>query len=430
MALTRRTSRGMPLAIGKIFPLLVGMAMLGAVPSAWSACGNGGAARAPNVPVAIGVVDVLTERSSVCVNGLEIRYEDATPVTINGRPASAKALALGQVVAIEARPAPGQLEAQNIAILRVLEGPATGVDGPAQTVFVMGQAVRVTDETRSPMRREELESIPPGATVQVSGYRNARGQIVASRLDVAPPGEHSAIGRMRQIDARTGQIGKLPVSLPGTRGEGDGDVLVRGRWDGASLRAGTVAEDPSMRLLEGSERVVVESLVLEPRRGDSLRVGDLQVRIGRGTTIPAAGALRIDQRVLVTGVPDRRRGIAAERIEVPPPAARGGGTVADRRPAATGDREQSDRQRADSDPEPGRPERVERMERFEPARVERSESARVEPVRVERSEPVRVERSEPVRIERIERPERRERDDGRIERAERSDRSGSNRGRD
>jgi len=265
------------------------------------------------------------------------------------------------------------------------------------------------------MRSEELESIPPGATVQVSGYRNARGEIVASRLDVAPPGEHSAIGRMRQLDARTGEIRGLPVSLPGTRREGN--VLVRGRWDGASLRAGTVAEDPSMRLLDGVERAVIASLVVEPRRGDSLRVGDLQVRIGRGTTIQAAGALRIDQRVLVTGVPDRRRGIAAERIEVPP-AARGGDTVADRRPAA-GEREPSDRQAADSNLEPGRPERMERMERFEPARVERSESARVEPVRVERSEPVRIER-----------PERRERDDGRVERAERSDRSGSNRGRD
>ena len=412
MALARWT-----IAIGKIFPALVGLATLGVVPAAWSACGNGGAASAPNVPAAIGVVDVLTEHSSVCVNGLEIRYEDATPVTINGRPATAKALALGQVVAIEARPASGRLEAQNIAILRVLEGPITRVDGPAQTVFVMGQAVRVTDETRNPVRSEELESIPPGATVQVSGYRNARGEIVASRLDVAPPGEHSAIGRMRQIDARTGEIRGLPVSLPGTRREGDGDVLVRGRWDGASLRAGTVAEDPSRRLLESSERAVVESLVLESRRGDSLRVGDLQVRIDRGTKIPAAGALRVNQRVLVTGVPDRRRGIAAERIEVPP-AARGGDTVADRRPAA-GQQEQSDRQAADSNSnlEPGRPERMERMERFEPARVERSES-------------VRVERTEPVRIERIERPERRERDDGRVERAERSDRSGSNRGRD
>jgi hypothetical protein len=417
MALAGRTSKGTPLAIGKIFPALVGLATLGVVPAAWGACGNGGAAAgAPNMPAAIGVVEVLTEHSSVCVNGLEIRYEDATPVTINGRPATARALALGQVVAIEARPASGQLEAQNIAILRVLEGPVTRVDGPAQTVFVMGQAVRVTDETRSPIRSEELESIQPGATVQVSGYRNARGEIVASRLDVAPPGEHSAIGRMRQLDARTGEIRGLPVSLPGTRREGDGDVLVRGRWDGASLRAGTVAEDPSMRLLEGVERAVIASLVVEPRRGDSLRVGDLHVRIDRGTTIQAAGGLRIDQRVLVTGVPDRRRGIAAERIEVPPAAARGGDTVADRRPGA-GERENSDRQQADSNLDPGRPDRMERMERSEPARVERPEPARVESARVE---PVRVERSEPVRIERS----------GRVERAERSDRSGSNRGRD
>ena len=129
----------------------------------------------------------------------------------------------------------------------------------------------------------------------------------------------------------------------------------------------------------------------------------------------APAALRIDQSVQVTGVPDRRSGLAAERIRITP-----AGRIqplADRRPRP-GD-ERAEKERRDSSPEPGRPERMERLEalaeRAEPARVERSE-----PTRVERTEPTRVERTEPTRIERtVER----------LLRPERSDRSGSNSGR-
>jgi hypothetical protein len=419
MALVQRTIE-LHRAVRAGLVAVLALTALGAAPSAWSACvdaGGGATTRGagpgvPDVPGAIGIIDTLTEFASLCVNGLEIHYDDGTPVTINGRPASVKQLALGQVVAVEAQSTPGRLAAQSIAILRVLEGPVTGIDAPAQTVFVMGQAVRVTDQTRALVRGQDLEAIKPGATVQVSGYRNARGEIVASRLDVAPPGEHSAIGRMRRLDARSGEIRGLPVSLASARAQGDGDVLVRGRWDGGSLRAGTVAEDPSMRLLEGVERAVVESLVVEPRRGDNLRVGALQVRIGRTTRIDGApDALRIDQRVRVTGVPDRRRGIAAERIEIPAAAQFRPEAIADRRPRPSAEQERE--RTATSDAE--RPERVERaelsrVERPEPARVERPEPVRVErpePVRVERPEPVRVERPEPVRVDpviRLERP--------------------------
>jgi len=394
------------------FVAVLALTALGAAPAAWSACvdaGGGATTRGagpgvPDVPGAIGIIDTLTEFASLCVNGLEIHYDDGTPVTINGRPASVRQLALGQVVAVEAQSAPGRLAAQSIAILRVLEGPATGVDASAQTVFVMGQAVRVTDQTRALVRGQDLETIKPGATVQVSGYRNARGEIVASRLDVAPPGEHSAIGRMRRLDARSGEIRGLPVSLASARAQGDGDVLVRGRWDGGSLRAGTVVEDPSMLLLGNVERAVVESLVVEPRRGDSLRVDALQVRIGRATRIDgAADALRVNQRVRVTGVPDRRRGIAAERIEIPAAAQFRPEAIADRRPRPDDERE---RERTDT----AEAERPERMERLEPLRAERTEPSRVErpePVRVERPEPVRVERPEVLRVDpvlRLERP--------------------------
>jgi hypothetical protein len=400
-----------------VLAALSALAALGAAP-AWSACvttgaGAGGGARMADASGAIGVVDVLTASSSVCVNGLEIHYDDGTAITINGRRAHAGQLALGQVVAVETRASAGRLAARNIAVLKVLEGPVTRADPDTRTVFVMDQPVRVTDETMMP-EQVQLAALGPGATVEVSGYRNAHGQVVASRIDMAPPrSAHSAIGRMKQRDARTGEMGGLLVALPaGMHVQKQSDVLVRGLWDGGQLRAGTIAGDPSMEMLARVERVVVESLVHEARRGDRLRIGAHQIRIGRQTRIePAARSLRIDQRVRVTGLPDNRRGIAAERIVAAPSASARG--MADQRRRPGDDRERAEKELDRSAQPVRRPDRFERPEPVLAERVERVESPRAERVRTERPEPTRVERPEPTRIERIterlERPERSER---------------------
>ena len=412
--------------------VLLALAALGAPPQAEGACSGpeGGAARAiPDAAGPIGVVGVVTAFGSLCVNGLQIHYEDDTPVTVNGRPANPPQLAPGQVVAVEARSAGGRLAAQSIAIVRVLEGPVTRVDAGARTLFVMDQPVRVTDETMSPVREQLLE-LKPGATVEVSGYRNARGEVVASRIDLAPPrGGHSAIGRMKvnPRETRTAEMGDLVVALAGdTRVQKESDVLVRGLWDGGALRAGTVSQDPSMQLLGRVDRAVVESLVHEPRRGDRMRVGRVQVRIARGARVDASpAALRIDRQVRVTGVPDRRHGMVAERIEVPPPGQLR--ALAEQR-AELGDA----RVESAVSPEPARPERMgrdnprlSRVERVE--RIERDTAAPERAERVERREPTRVERPEPTRVERPEISRVVERLFERPERAERPDRSGRDR---
>jgi hypothetical protein len=412
------------------FAALLALAALGSAPAGWSACpdmaggigGTGAVARGgvggtgmPEVPSMVGVIGVVSEFGSVCVNGLEIHYDESTPVTINGRPGSAGQLALGQVVAVEARSADGRFVARNVEILRVVEGPVTSVDAGAWTVFVMGQAVRVTEETVSTLPGPRLAEIPVNATVQVSGFRNARGQIVASRFDVAPPqDEHSVIGPLRQRDAGTGEIGDVTVSLPDASFRGERDVLVRGRWDGERLRAGAVVDAPATRLLGRVERAVVESLVLEAGRG-YLRVGEHDIHIGRRTSIEASLDLRIGQRVRVTGVPDRRGGIAAEHIEIPRAGPRpavpgrggegganqnlenGGGGRGESSGLAGSERVERDDtglsrgERPDSSG-PGRPEhaagsgRVERPERAEkPEKVDKPERA-AKPERVEKPE--------------------------------------------
>jgi hypothetical protein len=412
---------------------------LGTALAAWKtsadvASSAGGVRRdgTPEGPAAVGVIDSVTD-GRLYMNGLEIHFAEGTRVAINDRPAATRQLTPGQVVAIETRSTKGRLTAHDVAVLRVLEGPVTGVDPDSQTVFVMGQTVRVTGETRGFVQEKALEALTPGTTVHVSGHRNARGEVIASRIDTAPPGESSAIGRMTQSNPRTGDIGGLSISLAEPRVNGPGNVLVRGRWDGEQLRAGTVVDDPSVRLLVRVERAVVEGLVIEPRRGDSLRIGELQVRVPRGASIEGATDARRDQRVRVTGTPNRR-GITAEQIEFAASAARSGGQtgssepVAEHRLDAGKDREQG-RSESVATSTFSRPERSERMAHHNAALARAAEAPRARAERsdiVQRSEP--AQRSEPSRTERsevppVERRPARAEHTGKPERAERSERS-------
>ena len=79
--------------------------------------------RAVGLPVAsvesMGIVGVVTGFASVCVNGLEVHIDDATPVSENGRTAHVGNLAVGQFVSIDARASAGGLRASDIAIVHL-----------------------------------------------------------------------------------------------------------------------------------------------------------------------------------------------------------------------------------------------------------------------------------------------------------------------
>jgi len=62
-----------------------------------------------------GIYGTITAFGSICVNGLRVQYDDAVPVELGGAPASADALAVGQVVFLEATPRDGDLFARRIA---------------------------------------------------------------------------------------------------------------------------------------------------------------------------------------------------------------------------------------------------------------------------------------------------------------------------
>lgn len=156
-----------------------------------------------------GIVGTITGFGSICVNGVEVHFDNKVVLSENGLPAGSQRLAIGQVVAVEAQPSRRGLEARSIAILNAYEGPVTGLASGDTPMRVMGQPVRVAAGARV------APGLHIGEPVRVSGLRNAQGEVVASRVDRAPGlVQASAIGDI----GKPGNLHGLALSkaLPST----------------------------------------------------------------------------------------------------------------------------------------------------------------------------------------------------------------------
>ena len=298
------------------------LAVLAAPPVLAGPCdpgdGMGGTGVSANVPGdgdgmgGTGIYGVVTGFGSVCVNGLEVQYDDATPVQRNGEPASARILRVGQVVAIEAHGRAAELRARSIAVLDDLVGTMTAADTGRGEMQVLGQPVRVGRSTI-------FEGAPgPGQTVRVSGLRDALGTLHASRIERAEVSEGlvSVRGPVER-DRGVLTVGGVPVGgmravqlAPGST------ALVTGRWDGATLRAERSLRDPAREVLERAGRVEMQVV---PRSGFADGMV-LRGRIGRDGDLRVEGArlFRPERSERPQGVekpekPEKREG--AERLE-------------------------------------------------------------------------------------------------------------------
>ena len=383
-----------------------------------------------------GIVGTITGFASICVNGLEVHIGQDVAVSANGAPASSAQLAIGQVVAVEAFATRRGLQAGRIAILNVYEGPLTALPDASTSLRVMGQAVRLAPGARV------AEGLRAGEPVRVSGLRDAKGQVVASRIERAPGlKQASAIGA---VDAS----GSLQGLKLGSRVAPAREVLVRGQWTGRQLEVAQTRPDPSLPFAGRVHNVVIEGLV-QRSQARQLMVAGIKVTLGQGTVIvgkpPAAWAL--DQRVRVSGVFSGKHELQATRIELPDERAdnprREGSRRGDEHGAsdsagsansghggrdATDVRtERQDDHGVDDSSGGDRTERVDRSGKSEPVdtvqRPERSGSGNAE--RVEKLELEKVDKVEqvekagkPEKIERVEKVETPEKVD-KVEQAER-----------
>lgn len=231
----------------------------GLTQSAERGIGGTGTPGGTGAPGGTGIVGVITGFGSIFVDGLEIGYDSATPVDIDGASGSANALRVGQVVAIEAEGPPSALKARNVAVRYQVSGPVDALTESGQMLHVAGQSVAIDS------RLAGNASLQPGAWVAVSGLRRPDGTIVATRIDPRPAGRVSVRGLLvRGPDGRLGIGGLHLAPAPGLAALDGQYVQVSGSYaDGRltprSVAPDRVASDPFAHFGPHVQRLVVES---------------------------------------------------------------------------------------------------------------------------------------------------------------------------
>ncbi|HMX16244.1 MAG TPA: DUF5666 domain-containing protein, partial [Rhodocyclaceae bacterium] len=262
----------------------------------------------PSDATRVGVFGTITGFASVCVNGLEVHYQPQTPVTENGLPASTAALAVGQVIAIEAVKGPGGWNARALAIVNALEGPVTALPGPDGRFLVMGHPVKLARGAKM-----AVGSLRLGMPVKVSGLPGTGGVVFATRVQGAPSAAGASVAGLVVGAKGAGKVGA--VALAGTATPGQ--AVVRGQWNGAQLVVTKVLPDPVTKVTGTGGLVVLEALVTGAPVAGKIGAGGRVIDLGQVGVAAAAGAsaLAIEQRIVVTGRIDAAGTVRAVRID-------------------------------------------------------------------------------------------------------------------
>jgi hypothetical protein len=223
-----------------------------------------------------GIVGIITGFASICVNNVEVHYDANTPVSVNGRLGTARELAVGHVVAVQARVAGNRLEANGIGVIDAIAGPVTRVNAATREVQVMGQTVRVDAAT-------DLSNLRVGVIARVSGHRGDNGDVIASRIDTGTGAAAGAsvIGTVTRVEADALVVNGTRVNLGGrgTRGITVGsEVFAAGDWTGTALRAQRVDAQPVRNAIARNERAIVEGYV-RGRTSRELNVGGTVIQL-------------------------------------------------------------------------------------------------------------------------------------------------------
>jgi hypothetical protein len=264
--------------------------------------------------------------NTLSVNGVDYGLSRAQ-IQIDGRAATAAELKIGQIVAVQGTlNGSGKGTANNVTFTGDVVGPITRVDVAGGTFTVLGQQVTVDASTLfgEGIQPGGIQALSVGIGVEVSAYRSASGELLASRVDLQTSGAPLQVqGAVEALstDAQTFQINSLTVAY--------GQARVNGKPANASTATVTADEAPSAGVLQATTvRVTngvvgaaagvhghLEGLVTSINSASSFYVGDQLVVTNSQTTFVLKGnALRANLAVKVTGRFDSSGALVAKHV--------------------------------------------------------------------------------------------------------------------
>jgi len=264
-----------------------------------------------------GIIGTITGFASICVNGVEVHYDNNTPVTVDGRLTSVRELAVGQVVVTRAQGFGQEVAAKHIAVVHAAVGPISHINQQTGEMHVLGQVVRASES-------RDLSHLKVGDWTQISGHRLANGAIMASRIETNPTSLEARInGQVTHVDSKGYEIHGARIqhdfkSNPANIVKGM-EISVAGHWNGASLQAQHVQVEPTRQAIGQVDHLVIEGYV-HALRGKEINLASQSIVLDSKVQIAGDNKedLRLNQRVLVSGRIGQDQRIIADRVESKP----------------------------------------------------------------------------------------------------------------
>lgn len=159
----------------------------------------------------------LTQFRSIFVNGVRFNTDQSIFI-IDGTFGSESDLKVGQVVTVHGSVnSDGETGVAYVVVFdNMVEGPVSAVDPAANQLVVLGQTIVVNGDTSFSIGPgiDSVADFQGGDLIEVSGFTNAEGAVVATHISAAAAGEEFDVtGRVSSIDTNRQRltIGELVV---------------------------------------------------------------------------------------------------------------------------------------------------------------------------------------------------------------------------
>jgi hypothetical protein len=269
----------------------------------------------------------ITGLDRLVVNGIPYGISHAQ-IHVNGTPSAVAALQIGDVVQIQGTldPSGASAEAETVSLDADLIGTVTKVDASESAFTVLGQTVRVTDETvfADSIQPASLAGMQPGSPVQISGFANSSGELIASRIDTDLGSSGDQIrGTVQNLNARakTFRLNALTVDYSTAPAAGPlatgALVIVRG----SALPSTGVLMASSVQISSGmgaaDDRGAVEGIVTRFTSATSFEVNGQRISTDSSTQfVPKKVLPRVDTAVEAQGLFDSDGVLVASKVKV------------------------------------------------------------------------------------------------------------------
>jgi hypothetical protein len=266
-----------------------------------------------------------TAGGTVSVGGVPYSDSGAT-LEVDGQTGSPSQIKVGDVVAAYGHSGNGDNPdvIERLILNHSVRATVQSVDAANGTFSAAGQTIHVNAQTAldPTLALVGLSALIPGAKVQVSGWADATGEIIASRVDVLASGSTQVTGRLSSLDSSRHRfkINQLTVDFTGSQVEGiiqeGSDVIVAGTgFDSTGALLAQQVELVQPLQVAAGESGRLQGIVTSVTSTTSFEINGQPVQVTSATKLNLHGPVALNADVKVEGVFDSNAVLVASKLQ-------------------------------------------------------------------------------------------------------------------